>query len=320
MPGVSVIIPWRDVGCDHRQRSLQWVLRRYETQLSEWEVALATEGSDEGDWRKADAIVRGAEKAKHDVLVVTDGDLWCDAVVEAVEAVSSGCAWAVPHKRTFRFTPEATEKIWGGVEPADLEDERHWLENAYNGVAGGGIVVVRRETVFEVPPDKRFRGWGGEDECWGLALDTLVGRHTRLRGHLWHLWHPPQSRRARYLGSVWNSWLQKRYRVARGRKARMRQLVEGGRMDYESMLVKELRPLAEERGIEGYAVMRKADLIEALERYDVDPPTPTSDTRGQRRARGQYQTWRHVTGRRYACREGSDRYKELEADDNWSPE
>lgn len=42
------------------------------------------------------------------------------------------------------------------------------------------------------------------------------------------------------------------------------------RIDLESLTVKELRELAQENGIEGYASMKKAELIAALEGGEAD--------------------------------------------------
>lgn len=85
--------------------------------------------------------------------------------------------------------------------------------------------MVRRDTYERVPLDRRFTGWGHEDDAWGWALQTLAGPPARGDERLIHLWHPPQERRSRQRGSVESYELQERYWHARNQPTRMRELI-----------------------------------------------------------------------------------------------
>jgi hypothetical protein len=86
------------------------------------------------------------------------------------------------------------------------------IEESYAGLEGGGMVVLPRTTYERVPLDTRFHGFGGDDVSWALALNLLAGTPPRRSPEdLWHLWHPPQDRLTRAMGSAENLALYSRY-------------------------------------------------------------------------------------------------------------
>ncbi|WP_082034060.1 galactosyltransferase-related protein [Cohnella kolymensis] len=38
--------------------------------------------------------------------------------------------------------------------------------------------------------DERFEGWGGEDDAFTWAMNTLCGSCIKMDGRHYHLWHP----------------------------------------------------------------------------------------------------------------------------------
>jgi hypothetical protein len=179
----------------------------------------------DGPWCKADAVVDALARTDADTIVIADGDVWCDWVADAVAAVEAGARWAVPHGNVCRLAEDATAAVLGGDAPGVVLP----VEQApYLGVPGGGIVVIPAETFWSIPLDPRFLGWGGEDEAWGLALEKLVGSPWRGAMPLYHLWHPPQPRRNRHVGSPQNQALLVRYQTVRTPDG-MRSLVDEAR-------------------------------------------------------------------------------------------
>ncbi len=188
-----------------------------------WAAVLGTPNTDE--WCKAEAVANALATTDADVLVIHDADVWCNETPEAIAAVEAGAAWAVPHIGVSRLTETATAAVLAGMHPERLPPEA-LEEPSYRAHIGGGIVVIRRDVYERVPLDPRFTGWGREDDSWGLALKTILGRPAHFRGRLWHLWHPPQSRPARTHGSEANEALCQRYRAANHNPARMAALIE----------------------------------------------------------------------------------------------
>lgn len=218
---VSVVIPFR-AGGGERAAALEWLSGRYGERFPGWELVVAGD-DDEGGWSKGVAVARATRRALGRVLVVSDADVWCDDVGDAVGRVAGGeVDWAMPHEPVRRLDAAATGRVLAGVEP----DWEMGLERGeYQGVRGGGLVVVTREALAAAPLDPRFRGWGTEDIAWGDALRATVGVPWRGTAVLWHLWHPPESRMSPYVGNLESKELGLRYRRARRRTLEMPVLV-----------------------------------------------------------------------------------------------
>ena len=217
---VCVVIPWRATDCPHRLRALEFVTARYAQEYPGWQVAVGEHNG--GPWCKAAAVDAALAQTQAEILIVADADCWVDGLAEAVAAVSTAAPWAVPHRGVRRLTVESTARYMAGEPWEMLElDER-----AYLGVEGGGVTVLHRNVYEMVPLDPRFLNWGSEDESWGWAMRCLVGHPVRLKYPLIHLWHPPQERARRHMGSLQNWDLRKRYARARDREHVMRHLIE----------------------------------------------------------------------------------------------
>lgn len=197
--GVAVVVPWRG-GCPHRERALTWLLDR----LDGWSVVLG-EHTD-GEWCKAAAVADGLAKTDADMIVIHDADVW---VPNLDDAVANCRTWAIPHLMVRRLTEASTERLYLSGKPGEHLDRR-----PYKGFAGGGVTVVRRHVYDQCPLDHRFVGWGQEDASWALALETLYGKPWRGNSDLLHLWHPPQPRVNRQIGSEAGRRLHQRYRNA----------------------------------------------------------------------------------------------------------
>lgn len=226
--GVLVVVPWRS-GCPHREAALSWVTGRW----AELGFPVRLGRHDEGLWCKSLAVSDGIARNEPDVLVVADADVFTDGAAEAVDLVRGGAPWAVPHNYLYRLSRDATAAVLDGTPP----DTRMPLAEGtrpYRGRSGGGIVVVRFDVWVDCPIDPRFRGWGQEDESWALALSVLYGKPHRLDHPLWHLWHPPQERMNRGLGSTESLELYKRYSKAIRDCDVMRALIDEARERQEA--------------------------------------------------------------------------------------
>jgi hypothetical protein len=196
-----------------------WVRQRYYGYG--WKVVLAC--MEDGPWVKARAVTPALEQVDAKYVVIADADVWCDGLREALAAVGEGAPWAKPHAAVHRLTEDATRDVILGEEPTtDMPLD----QPAYRGLAGGGLVVARRDTLLDIQLDPRFIGWGGEDESLGIALNTLAGAPWLGDEPLYHLWHPAQQRASRRWGSVETRTLAKRYHAAHRDPTQMRTLIE----------------------------------------------------------------------------------------------
>ena len=211
-----VIVPWHG-DCPHRLKALEYVKGRFADMG--WPVTVAP-GS--APWVKAEAVMPAVRASTADVLVIVDADVWTDGLPEAVRAVELGAPWAKPHKLVYRLTEESTDRFIAGEPWEGLDLDRE----PYVGIAGGGCVIAKRETLLAAPLDPRFVGWGQEDECWATALHVLAGEAYLGRADMIHLWHPPQQRLTVRKGSEAGWELMRRYIAARRHPDLMRDLVK----------------------------------------------------------------------------------------------
>lgn len=221
---VAVVVPWRD-GCPWRERALGWVRDRYLQHHPDWPVILGQ--CSPGPFNRAEAILDGFRQTGAEIIVAADGDVWCEGIAEAVEATASS-GWAIPHHFIHRLSQASTEAVLAGADwrKLGLSTDNNQDRRPYRGHEGGTLVALRRQVLAEVPPDRRFVGWGQEDDAWAAALRTLVGPPWRGVADLVHLWHPPQPRQSRTVGNRHSLALARRYVAARNRPDRMRSLLE----------------------------------------------------------------------------------------------
>jgi hypothetical protein len=182
-------------------------------------------------WCKGRALWNAIRRSHADVLVIHDADCWTDGLEAAVAACAapSGDSWAIPHRTLRRLSDDGTAAVLAG---ADWRDQP-LAERPYVGVVGGGVVCIRRDVALDVPMDPRMVGWGGDDEAWAMALWMLHGPPWRGDSDLVHLYHPPQRRLNRRIGSEENWALYQRYRQARRDRALMLQLVAEAHYELE---------------------------------------------------------------------------------------
>jgi hypothetical protein len=140
--------------------------------------------SPDGPFNVSAALNHGIRKATADILVLTGADV----LVES-EALAQALAWAEDGRwnqaasQYMRLTEESTASILAGgggdmdgvIQPTGI---------------GWGPIVAPREMLLDIGYDERFVGWGGEDDAFGVAMSTLVGRPNIAEGTAWLLWHP----------------------------------------------------------------------------------------------------------------------------------
>ncbi len=219
--GVAVVIPWAAPEGDSRWPGFLWLVKSWAAQGVTPVIALA---DDDQPWSKSRVILQVAQRLDADTLVINDADSWCPGVPAAVRAVERGAPWAVPHLRVHRLTADSTKLVLDTGAP--LTTLLPTVRRPYRGIAAGGIVVVPRQTILDVPPDPRFTGWGSEDGAWRDALRCLAGMEWRdTRQPLYHLHHQPAPRTPQGTTSPENAALAARYRAARRDPEAMRALI-----------------------------------------------------------------------------------------------
>jgi hypothetical protein len=217
---VAVVIPWyENDGADSmRHQTREFVIDWWRRRHPMWSVVIGSVSADEGQWCKGLAVHRGAQQTHADILVVADADVICGDVREPVaqiETLRSG--WAVPHRLVYRMSEDATNMMISDgrqpplVAPGVVSPD---FVEIHTGKAGGGLVVLPHKLLDDVPIDPRFCGWGQEDLSWSRALTMIAGHPWRGTAPLLHLWHEPQGRISRGVGSIESYALWQQYQQA----------------------------------------------------------------------------------------------------------
>ncbi len=222
---VSVLIPYQSDGNGPRDCALEWVLGYYAKSMPEIELCIGEISGTEEPFSRSKAINRAYTQATKDIIVIADSDIAYDPYLlkESIALVNSR-QWVIPFSRILRLSEDITGLV--------LQQASEWplsikidmpAEQASSFV--GGFNVLGREAYETVRGyDERFIGWGGEDEAFAYALDTLIGQHVRLDGEMVHLWHP-------FVGPSGNPnydsnyALDQRYQKARGHMSAMLNLI-----------------------------------------------------------------------------------------------
>lgn len=211
---VAALIPWREPANDpgrRRWRAREAVVQHLRRILGGCRILIVDTTS--GGFSRAAAIHRGLTEIDVDIAIVTDGDLICPRLNDAVQIAEAG-GWAAPYTTVRRLSSPETDGWYQGATPAS------WIRGVRE-VPCGGTLVAPVQTLLEVPPDHRFVGHGGEEHAWGAAMDTLVGAAAELDGVALHLWHPRAAS-----GGPANDALLARYRAAAGDRTAMRGILD----------------------------------------------------------------------------------------------
>lgn len=224
----AIIIPTRESD-EWRSAALTYVAHWYQRHFPDVPKIVCNAPTEE--WSKGAAIAEGVSNpaaAGADVLVIADADSFMldpVALRAAIDLVTHRTFSAVtPHRRVYRLRDKETVRL---EADESLAPRLGWtVRPVYEGPVGGGITVLSRDAYDTVNGvDPRFLGWGGEDVCFGWALQTLAPQVHQGDGVLVHLWHPHPAPNLR--GSAESEALVAQYKSARLVPRRMWSVVRG---------------------------------------------------------------------------------------------
>lgn len=225
----TVVIPFKSKEPE-RLRNLSFVCAWW------WNLGFKTIISETDPYTKGSAVADGVSKCKDDFFIIADADAIVEpysSILDAVHLVRESPNWVVPYETIWRLTEEATRDYvrnrynhtytWYDeiYQPVNVET----TVPPYRAVKGGGITAIHRNFWNEVGGiDPRFEGWGGEDQAFGRALETLCAPAIELPGRLIHLWHQDQGPRRAV--SKATQKLSSKYQVAWQNPQKMRLVIQ----------------------------------------------------------------------------------------------
>lgn len=185
---ISALVPFKSFGDADRDANWRWIRARFESLHPEWEICV---GESEKPFNRGMAINDAASKATGDVFFISDADcfVYPEQAIEAAELASEAPGAVVAATRWIAMERAITWQIRTGQHDVRFaSDPPAWCDVV--GTVSGCVAISREsfETVGGYP--RGFEGWGFEDNCFWYALETLVAQGRRLKGDMFHLWHP----------------------------------------------------------------------------------------------------------------------------------
>lgn len=224
MMQISIIIPFLSDNGD-RDLAFDWVKEYYKRILPSADICA---GSSEKPFNKAQAINKAVQNASGNILILVDADIICspEAILKSIRMLKKH-TWVIPYKKVLDISKESSSKLLN-LEPGWPFSINIKSNNRVTGnnTPVGGINVLKRESFEAVGGfDERFLGWGGEDDAFAAAMNTLCGGFKRLNNSIYHIWHPSANWQANEHYEN-NLALAARYSNAYGNKNLMLELIQ----------------------------------------------------------------------------------------------
>ncbi len=221
----SVVIPYRYADPD-RHRNFAYIRSYWSTYFSDFEIIECDSCDDK--FSRSKSRNQGIDRANGDFIIIADADtiVPVDSVVTSLLHLrhTEAPSWVIAYQWYYNLTEERTKEVVGELRQSPSIPQEG--EYDHRLTAWAGMLVLPRGALEVVRYDERFTGWGGEDNAFQYAVDTLWGPFERVGSHAIHLWHP---RGEDFASEDWpaNQKLMNRYRMAAGKPQKMLQLVDG---------------------------------------------------------------------------------------------
>lgn len=208
---ISILVPFQsdDPG---RNKTWRWLERYWRHELPGAELIVGRDRRAQKNWTrkpvpfsKAVAVNDAFRRSHGDIIVILDADAYLPG--EVIEQCARRLrlarkkkiqTWFVPYMFLYRLKQGYSNEILRSGPANPLRVPTPPPPKAIDGTDASGagrefgalLQVMPREAFEKVGGmDERFRGWGGEDTSFLLALDTLWGKHKNTANEICHLWH-----------------------------------------------------------------------------------------------------------------------------------
>ncbi|UII58057.1 hypothetical protein LS684_20730 (plasmid) [Cytobacillus spongiae] len=196
MINFSIIIPFYS-NDPYRNKALKVVRHYYKTLFPNTDILIATEGND--PYSKSSAINNAVQKVNTHFIAIIDADILCpkNTILSGLKHLPY-FPLVLPYNKVFDLSRSMSEGIYDKPNNSLNTSILHGkLRHNQKSVPVGGINLIQKACFLKVKGfDERFKGWGGEDDAFVAACDTMCGPHKRLSGGIYHLWHPTKKAEA----------------------------------------------------------------------------------------------------------------------------
>ena len=182
-----MLVPHRPDG-GHRDALWAWTEAKWARDHPEIPYFTST-GPLTGLFNRSAAINSAAEAAGDwDVAVIGDSDSFTEGnqVDQAIALASETQQMVIAHDHWRRLRRAGTKRIMEGY----LGCWEPFVEFDLHNTVSSMITMPRALWEAVRGFDPGFVGWGFEDLAFHASCDRLGGGTGRIKGPVWHLWHP----------------------------------------------------------------------------------------------------------------------------------
>ena len=182
-PSVAIVVPRRP---DGGRRDVLWSFCRPRWEQFGYPIVEGEHLS--GPFNRSAAINTAVAETDSDVVLVVDGDVVIDPaqVVAAVDLAARTGKLVPAYTDYVALTEAFTERVLGGFDGNWRPGREFSMANHVSSVLAVPRSLFDRVGGF----DERFTGWGWDDVAFHAACKAAAGVE-RVKGTVWHLWHPP---------------------------------------------------------------------------------------------------------------------------------
>lgn len=187
MSQLSIIIPFY-TDCHQRVKIFKWVIRYYKKYCPDAQICVGS--SSHSPFSKAKAVNEAFKKATGSILAIIDADIICNPnVLLNADHLLKTSPWIIPYEHVCNISKKSTNELLNKEPTWPLSSNFSFVYRSQLPV--GGANILKRESFEAIGGfDERFQGWGGEDDAFVAAMNTICGHYTRTNDTLFHLWHP----------------------------------------------------------------------------------------------------------------------------------
>ncbi|MFI8686184.1 galactosyltransferase-related protein [Rossellomorea sp. NPDC077527] len=192
MINFSIIIPFHSKD-PYRQKALSVVMNYYKTFFPKSKIIVASEGN--VPYSKSAAINKAVKQAKTELIAIIDADILCpkETMVSGLKLLGI-YPLILPYNKVIDLSQHLSQLIYEKPHISLIHSKLHGKDRlGKKAIPVGGINLIKKSCFLKIKGfDERFIGWGGEDDSFVAASDTICGSHKRLNGCIYHLWHPSE--------------------------------------------------------------------------------------------------------------------------------
>ncbi len=193
----AFLIPFRtDNG--HREKLFNWNVERINRLFPDSNVYVG--GGPDGEFNRSAAINEAFSKIQDEsFIIINDSDtVWNSTLImNGIYALTHN-RFVIPYSHYHLMDAPHTGKILSEREDIQITHTNYDYENTiqanphvWHAPPVSGVLMMRAsDFIITKGFDQRFRGWGEEDVAFVIRASERIGRPVRLKGDVYHLWHP----------------------------------------------------------------------------------------------------------------------------------